>query len=82
MPFEDARSHFADILDSLNSIESFVRGMDLDSFQEDEKTRAAVERKLLVISEAAIRLKENGERLCPDMPWRDIRGIGNWLRHQ
>lgn len=82
MPFEDARSHLADILDSLNSIERFVHGMDLDSFQDDEKSRAAVERKLLVISEAAVRLKENGERLCPDLPWRDIRGIGNWLRHQ
>jgi uncharacterized protein with HEPN domain len=20
--------------------------------------------------------------LCPGLPWRDIRGIGNWLRHQ
>jgi uncharacterized protein with HEPN domain len=22
------------------------------------------------------------ERLCPGQPWRDIRGVGNWLRHQ
>jgi len=41
-----------------------------------------VERKLQVISEAAIRLGEQAEVLCPGLPWRNIRGIGNWLRHQ
>ena len=41
-----------------------------------------MERKLLVISEAAIRLKEHAETMLPELPWRDIRGIGNWLRHQ
>jgi uncharacterized protein with HEPN domain len=22
------------------------------------------------------------KRFVPGLPWRDIRGIGNWLRHQ
>jgi uncharacterized protein with HEPN domain len=56
--------------------------MELETFRADPKTVAAVERKLLVISEAAIRLGEQAENLCPGPPWRDIRGIGNWLRHQ
>jgi uncharacterized protein with HEPN domain len=43
---------------------------------------AAVERKLQTISEAAIRLGNDAERLCPGLPWNNIRGIGNWLRHQ
>jgi len=34
------------------------------------------------ISEAAARLGEDAEKLCPGAPWRDIRGIWNWLRHQ
>jgi uncharacterized protein with HEPN domain len=63
-------------------IVQFVNGMDLDAFREDTKTVAAVERKLLLISEAAVRLGEEAERLCPGLPWRNIRGIGNWLRHQ
>jgi uncharacterized protein with HEPN domain len=82
MPFEDVRSNLSDISDSIASIERFVSGMDLEAFRWDEKTRAAVERKLLAISEAAIRLKDAAEMLCPDVPWRDVRGIGNWLRHQ
>ena len=63
-------------------IETFTYGMELESFREDPKTIAAVERKLLIISEAAIRLGSDAERLCPGLPWRDIRGMGNWLRHQ
>jgi uncharacterized protein with HEPN domain len=82
MPFEDARSHLRDILESILLIEQFVRGMDLEAYKWDPKTQAAVERKILIISEAAIRLKDEAEVLCPGVPWRDIRGIGNWLRHQ
>jgi len=63
-------------------IAEFVRGMELEAFRGDLKTVAAVERKLLLISEAAMRLGEDGERLCPGVPWRNIRGIGNWLRHR
>lgn len=82
MPFEDAKSHLGDILESIALIEQFVMGMDFEAYCQDEKTQAAVERKMLIISEAAIRLKGESEVLCPGVPWRDIRGIGNWLRHQ
>jgi uncharacterized protein with HEPN domain len=82
MPFEDAKSPLEDILDSIRLIQQFVRGMDLEAYRQDEKTQAAVERKLLIVSEAANRLKDRAEVLCPGIPWRDIRGSGNWLRHQ
>ena len=82
MPFDDAQTHLKDILDSIDAINRFIRGMSLESYSQDEKTQAAVERKMLVISEAAVRLKDQAEELCPEVPWRDIRGIGNWLRHQ
>jgi uncharacterized protein with HEPN domain len=42
----------------------------------------AVERNLQKISEAAIRLGEKAETLCPGIPWHNVRGMGNWLRHQ
>ena len=56
--------------------------MDLEAYRQDARTQAAVERKMLVISESAVRLGSAAEILCPGVPWRDIRGIGNWLRHQ
>ena len=63
-------------------IQQFVSGMDFEAFRQDPKTVAAVERKLQIISEAAIRLGEEAERRCSGQPWADIRGIGNWLRHR
>lgn len=70
-----------DVRSGIHAIEMFIAGMDLEAFRTDPKTVAAVERKLLVISEAAIRLGAEAELLCPGPPWRDVRGIGNWLRH-
>src|SRR3954454_21755411 len=75
----DPRQHYKDILDAIEAIESFTEGMDFESFRTDPKTVAAVERKLLQIAEAAVRLR--GQPL-PEQPWRNIRGMGNWLRHQ
>lgn len=63
-------------------IEQFTLSMDFEAFREDPKTVAAVERKLQVISEAAIRLGTIAEERVPGPPWRNVRGIGNWLRHQ
>ena len=82
MPFREPALSLRDILDGIDMIVQFVRGMDLEAFREDPKTVAAVERKLLLVSEAAMRLGEDAERLCPGLPWHNIRGIGNWLRHQ
>ena len=82
MPFREPVLSLRDILDAIDMIVEFVCGMDLEAFRKDPKTVAAVERKLLLISEAAMRLGEDAERLCPGLPWRNIRGIGNWLRHR
>ena len=82
MPFRDQLSYLHDIDASIDLIQSFVEGMDFDAFCNDRKTVAAVERMMQIISEAAIRLGEEAERLYPGLPWRNIRGLGNWLRHQ
>ena len=82
MPFDDPVSALRNIAEAIESIEQFTKGMDFEAFRSDLKTIAAVERKLLVISEAAIRLKGDAARLCPGPPWAEIRGMGNWLRHQ
>jgi uncharacterized protein with HEPN domain len=82
LPFSDTNRSLQDIADAIGLIEQFTAGMDFESFREDPKTIAAVERKLQVISEAAIRMGSDAEKRLPDVAWRDIRGIGNWLRHQ
>ncbi len=52
MPFREPSLSLSDISEAIDSIEQFTKGMNFDAFREDPKTVAAVERKLLVISEA------------------------------
>jgi uncharacterized protein with HEPN domain len=82
LPFRDTDSSLRDIANAIDMIEQFTRGMDFNAFREDPKTIAAVERKLQIISEAATRLGSEAEERFPGLSWRNIRGIGNWLRHQ
>lgn len=42
-----------DILESIESIEAYTRGMEADAFYEDELVQDGVVRRLLVIGEAA-----------------------------
>jgi uncharacterized protein with HEPN domain len=62
-------------------IQDFTSGMDFETFRSNPMAMAAVERKLLIISEAAVRLGAQAPALCPGIPWHKIRGTGNHLRH-
>lgn len=48
--------------------------------------RSAIERQILVLSEAAVRLHkldpDAASRLAPDIDWPGIRGMGNLIRHK
>ena len=81
MSFRGPEMHFSDMLKAIGLIEQFVGSMDFPAYEADIKTRAAVERELQIITEAAYRLKPEGEALCPSPDWRKIRGMGNILRH-
>ncbi len=55
--------------------------MNLAAYKTDLRTKFAVERQMQVITEAAVRLGEEGERIAPGPDWRGFRGMGNILRH-
>lgn len=84
MPSERPRQRFQDIIDNIDNIDridNYIAGLDLAGFRQDQKTIDAVERCLSRISEAAVKLGDLAPQLVPEMPWADIRGIGNHLRH-
>jgi uncharacterized protein with HEPN domain len=76
-PFERLR----DIVEHIDKIEAFIAGMSRADYENDERTRYAVERCLLIVAEAAAKLADEAEILVPGMPWPDIRGMGNQIRH-
>jgi uncharacterized protein with HEPN domain len=81
LPFSDVQRHLRDIVDSIDRINEFVTGMDFPAYTRDEKTKAAVERKLQILTEAVIRLEQVGPEAFPAIDWRGYRGMGNILRH-
>jgi len=82
VPSSDPVQRFRDILQNVDRIENHTAGLDCTSFLEDHKTYDAVERCLERISEAAAKLAGVAEDMCPDIPWPEIRSLGNFLRHE
>lgn len=81
MSFRDPSLYLGDIVAAVNLIDTFVGVMTFEQYRVDPKTRSAVERQLQIVTEAAIRIGDDAERLCPGLDWRGIRGMGNILRH-
>lgn len=52
-----------------------------DSYRQNRVMRRAVEREIEIISEAARRIPLELKDMEPNIPWREIAGIGNVLRH-
>ncbi len=69
------------IIDNAERIARYLACLDRSGFAQNEAVRDAVERCLERICEAAHRLDDQAEQLMPGQPWRDIRGMGNRLRH-
>lgn len=66
---------------SIAAIEGYWAGKTFVDFEASEPLRAATERHLLIISEAVRHLPQSEKDNHPQVPWREIAGIGNILRH-
>jgi uncharacterized protein with HEPN domain len=88
MPSERAAKCFADMLAAIKLIETWTAQVgDIASMlHQDALVRSAVERQILVLSEAPIRLDNIDPALAPGLApgidWSGIRGIGNFIRHK
>lgn len=71
-----------DIIDNIARIESHVSGMEFARFAADEMAIDAVERCLMRITEAVIKIgPERMAAISPRTPVEAVRGLGNLLRH-
>lgn len=77
----DYKFYLKDILEAMDSIESFVEGMDLETFQRDDKTASAVIRKFEIIGEAAKQIPEETRQNYTDIPWKEMAGMRDRLIH-
>jgi uncharacterized protein with HEPN domain len=70
------------ILEAIDGIENATRGKTLEDCAADWLLRNGIQRGIEVISEAARRIPPEIQGTQADVPWPQIMGIGNILRHE
>jgi uncharacterized protein with HEPN domain len=70
-----------DILDAIAEIQQFTRGMDYETFKEDDKSIRAVEMNFIIIGEAANQIPEEVEEKYTAIPWSLMRAMRNRIVH-
>lgn len=83
MSSDRVQSRLRDIIDNAESIAEYLGGMGWDQFNRDRMCGDAVERCLQRIIEAVIQIGEaETTRVGLAVPWVELRGLGNRLRHE
>ena len=75
------RPRLDDILTAIEAVKEIAAALDFDSYCRSKLHLPAVERYIEIISEASRHLPESLTNRHPEIPWRDIRGIGNHIGH-
>ncbi|PIQ78315.1 MAG: hypothetical protein CO042_03270 [Parcubacteria group bacterium CG_4_9_14_0_2_um_filter_41_8] len=81
MEKENDQIYCSHILQAIKEIESFVLGLSFENFKKDAKTQRAVTRNLEIIGEAAKRLSQQSTSKHPNIPWRNVAGMRDFLIH-
>ncbi len=71
----------SDIATSIEKIARFLTGKTFGDFCDDALVHDAVVRNLEIISEASRHLGDELKSQMPEVPWRKVADMGNWLRH-
>lgn len=69
------------ILESITKIETFISGLDLNSFRVNQLVQSAVMRELEIIGEAAKKLSDDFQKHHSDIVWKQIMGMRDKLAH-
>ena len=81
MPSSRPKRRLLDIAENAQTILDYTAGMDRAAFERNRLVRDASERCLARLSEAAVKLAAQAEAMLPQHPWRQIRDLGNIMRH-
>lgn len=71
-----------DMLEAAEKVQDFLKNKTFEDFMQDDMLRAAVERNLEIIGEAARRISEDLKQEHPEIPWRKIIAQRNVLIHE
>jgi uncharacterized protein with HEPN domain len=79
---KSARSRLLHIIQNIDGILNATEGVEPQQVIESYVLMRALERAIQIISEASKELPSDLRAFEPGIPWRDVIGIGNILRHE
>lgn len=71
-----------DIKESVQAIESYIKGLSSEDFKQNRMVYSAVIREFEIIGEAVGKLSDDIKTQYADIHWRDIKDFRNMLIHE
>lgn len=76
------RDYLVDIIDAIEKVESFIKGMAFAAFEKDTKTTFAVIRAFEIMGEAVTKIPSSVRNKHKNIPWKEMSGMRNKLIHE
>ena len=75
------KEYLSDIIEAIERIAEYVKGLSYSGFMQDKKTQDAVVRNLEVIGEATKGITSALRKRHPGVPWTDMARLRDRLAH-
>ena len=76
------KTYLLDIVNSAELITNYTEGIKRDTFLDTIEIQDAVIRRLEIIGEAARRISDPFKQKHPDLPWKEMLGLRNFVIHE